>query len=124
MERLKEYIPKNKLEKKVKEILLNQGYENLENLFKEVLYCGCKEGVIPELIYYDDTTKFYENYKHQINELLQQLYETGCLDSLSDLEDFDKSDMLVLEIHNQNLLAWLSFEETTRNIMYNLDMEV
>lgn len=87
--------------------------KDMENLQKY----GCVSGMIPSLIYYDDTTKFYDDYKDEINELLNnQINITGL--SISELfaDKFDNDDPLVLECFNKNLFAWFGFEETAYSI--------
>lgn len=82
---------------------------------------GCVSGMIGELIYYDDTTKFFDEYKEEINEMLSNVIEgTGC--SMEELfgDKFDKEDPLVIDYSNKNLLAWFGFEETVNNLYENI----
>ncbi|MBO5183358.1 MAG: hypothetical protein J6B64_03055 [Bacilli bacterium] len=75
---------------------------------------GCISGMVSELIYYDDTNKFFDNYKEEINDLLSEtISDTGC--SINELfgNKFDIEDPLVLDYNNKNLLAWFGFEETS-----------
>lgn len=93
-------------------------YEDKTNLFKDVLYHGCVSGIVSELVYYSDTLKFYKKYKDEINSLLSELMQSmGCY-SLKDIfgKNFDDEDPLIIDTHNQNLMAWFGFEETLRNI--------
>ena len=74
---------------------------------------GCISGIIPNLIYYEDTTNFYDKYKNNINKMVSNIgipmEEIFC-------DKFDKEDPLVLDITNKNLLAWFGFEETASQI--------
>lgn len=90
---------------------------SMENLQKY----GCVSGMIGDLIYYDDTIKFFDDYKEEINEMLSNLIEgTGC--SMEELfgDKFDKEDPLVIDYSNKNLLAWFGFEETVNNLYENI----
>lgn len=82
---------------------------------------GCVSGMISSLIYYDDTNKFYEDYKEEINSLLSDLIDGTGL-SLNELfgDKFDNEDPLVLECSNKNLLAWFGFEETANKLYENI----
>ena len=82
---------------------------------------GCASGACRDLVYYEQTKRFYETYKHEINELI---YESDY-DNLADLfgGDWDTYDPLALEEYNQNLLAWFGFEETLTNIAYKFGIE-
>lgn len=78
---------------------------------------GCVSGMITDLIYYDDTNKFYDNYKDDINELLSNLLDGSGL-SIQEFfgKNFDNDDPLILNFSNKNLLAWFGFEESSYRI--------
>ena len=69
------------------------------------------------MVYYSDTTKFYEDHREEINDLLTKLMDSTGIDLMSELlRDWDNADPLAMEIHNQNLLAWFGYEEVARSI--------
>lgn len=95
-------------------------YEDEDSFIKsmeDLQRYGCVSGMIHSLIYYDDTNKFYDDYKEEINDLLSGLMDGTGL-SMSELfgDKFDNEDPLVLECFNKNLLAWFGFEETAYSI--------
>ena len=57
-------------------------YESPDDLLKsmeDLQQHGCVSGMIGELIYYDDTIKFFDEYKDEINDILSNVIEgTGC----------------------------------------------
>ena len=73
--------------------------------------------MIGSLIYYDDTTKFFENYKEEINDILSEHINDSGL-SINELfgNKYDNDDPLNLDYSNQNLLAWFGFEETSNKL--------
>ena len=93
-------------------------YDNKVNIFTDVLYHGCQSGTVGFLIYYNQTTAYYNEHKEEINTLLYELMEGTGLYSPTDLfgNKWDKEDPLAIEDYNQNLLAWFGFEETMRII--------
>ena len=93
------------------------------NIFKDVLYHGCKSGTVGFLIYYSDTVRFYKQYREDINNLLYELMSGTGIYAMSELfgDRWDKEDPLGQDDYNQNLLAWFGFEETLRNIGLNFD---
>jgi hypothetical protein len=93
-------------------------YDDKIAIFSEVLEHGCQSGIVTSLIYYSDTTKFYDNYKEEINALLYDLMTETGLYNPSELfgDKWDKEDPLALDVLNKNLLAWFAFEETLRAI--------
>jgi hypothetical protein len=94
-------------------------YDNKTDIFMDVLEHGCQSGIVSSLIYYDDTTKFYDNHKAEINALL---YDLGIYNPLELFGDkWDREDPLALDVLNKNLLAWFAFEETLRQIASNFD---
>jgi hypothetical protein len=120
---------KSPLLKKVASILAskktNGGYDTLESVFRDVSR-GLQSGIISELIYYSDTTKWYKKYRKEIAKMLMDTMNEMGVDSPSDVfgKNWDTTDPFAEDTQNQNLLAWYSFEETTRNISYSLGYEL
>lgn len=110
----------NKLEKRVQSIINSYAKDyksGVIGFIEDFQISGCQGGMIRELIYYHDTTKWFNRYKNEINSLLfNQLEQTGL--SIKELFDdkWDNYDPLVLETPNKNLLAWFSFEKTAFNL--------
>lgn len=91
----------------IKELL--QRADTLEYI-KNFLECPyCRGGGVNSLIYYSDTTRFYERHKYEINYLLNNFLDVSIEELFG--ERWDKEDRLVLEDRNQNLMAWFGFEE-------------
>ena len=113
----------NKLVKRVCDYVMSnwEYYDVKKNIFLDVIKDGCRSGACRDLIYYGQTKRFYETYKHEINELIYK----SDYDNLADLlgSDWDKMDPLALEEDNQNLLAWFGFEETLTNIAFKFGIE-
>ena len=91
-----------------------EGYDKPSDFFNDLRQGGCVSGLIGELIYYSDTLAFYNRHKEAINELLTDSLEGSGLNNLSELfgDKWDKTDPLIMENNNLNLLAWFAFEET------------
>ena len=96
-------------------------YDDKKDIFLDVIKFGCESGVCRDLVFYEQTKRFYETYKHEINSLLWK----SCFNNLADLfgDKWDPYDPLVLEDDNQNLLAWFGFEETIHNIACKFGIE-
>ena len=96
-------------------------YDDKTHIFLDVINDGCKSGLCHDLICYGQTTSFYENYKHEINELIYKCE----YDNLSNLfgDEWDKNDPLAVDKNNQNLLAWFGFEETLKDIARKFGIE-
>jgi len=71
---------------------------------------GCQSGMVGELIYYTDTVKFYKRYQAEIDDLYAKGVREFGKDFLGD--KWDDADPFARDVQNQNLLAWLGFEET------------
>ena len=97
------------LKKETLEIILSliEDYEDYRTLFDDIMYQGCISGIIPHLIYYRDTEKFFDKYSNEIFELYNDLKE-----ELGEIN---------IEL-NKNNLAWFAFEETTKNIAFELEI--
>lgn len=118
----------NKLEKYVYDYIIEEwhNYDDKKSIFTDVLYYGCQSGIVSDLIYYSDTTRFYSIYQVEINELLYNTFLSCGCKSPSELfsDKWDDEDPLAIDVSNQNLLAWFGFEEAMRNIAYKLDLDI
>jgi hypothetical protein len=127
IETLENLTTSSQLAEETKNIILNHVDEDyFEGWFEDLMQNGCVSGMVSELIYYCDTTKFYEKHQERINEMLKDLmWEIGA-DNMSGLfgDKFDSEDPLCLETTNQNLLAWFAFEETARNLANEIGLEI
>lgn len=98
----------------------SSNYTSVDELLKsmeDLQEHGCISGMINELMYYDDTSKFFDEYKDEINEIVSDLIQNSGF-SLEGLfgSNFDKNDPLIIDYYNKNLLAWFSFEEVSNKI--------
>lgn len=113
------------LERRVLNYIANEwsDYADKKHIFTDVLYYGCQSGAVGFLIYYSDTTRFYKQYKSEIDTLLYETMESTGLYAPTQLfgDKWDKEDPLANDDYNQNLLAWFGFEETLRNIGVNFE---
>ena len=97
------------LKNNVMEILVDMQYEGyeLEEVIKDVLNHGCASGIVGALTYYHQSKEFFIDNMDEIfdlyNEYIQEFGGIGF-----DL-DF-------------NSLAWFSFEETTRQIADEMEI--
>ena len=119
-EYLEELKNGNELNDCVLDYYIDRKYSNPDELIRDMedlQRYGCVSGMITDLIYYDDTNKFYDNYKDDINELLSNLLDGSGL-SIQEFfgKNFDNDDPLILNFSNKNLLAWFLFEESSYRI--------
>ena len=95
----------------------HQTEEGYTSALSDLMEHGCQSGMVSDLIYYTDTTAFYQEHKEEIWKLLDGLLDDTGLERTQDLlRDWDGSDSGAEETHNQNLLAWFGFEETARQL--------
>ena len=109
----------SELTKDVIDYILNEWdeYEDKKDIVLDVLNNGCQSGMVGHLVYYSQTTAYYEEHREEINKLLYDAMDECGIYDLSELfgNKWDKEDPLALYQSNQNLLAWFGFEETMRN---------
>ena len=112
----KSFEQENRLFYKVSSILLakSKDYNDLKNVFNDVLEHGLSGGLIGELIYTTDCQKFYDKYYTEIEDIIAEL-EAGTGEKV---ESWNKSG-----IDRKNFLAWLGFEEAVRIIAGELGIE-
>lgn len=84
--------------------------DDVKIFFSNLLQHGCQSGMISKLIYYRDTHKFYDTYYDEIETLREEL-EQSFGEPLQ-----PKGDL-------KNWFAWMAFEETTRSIADELELQ-
>ena len=94
------------------------GHEAAECYIKDVLQYGCQTGTVSGLIYYNDTTAFFERHKKEIIGMLKEFMSDTGVKSPSELfgDKWDDEDYFADDVQNQNLLAWFGYEETLRKV--------
>ena len=101
------------LKHEVVEIILEQvdGLDNnkIFSAVEEIVTYGCASGVVPALITYDDTDKFFDNHADEIFELIEDAKQEGII------------DMNNLELSKNNL-AWFAFELIAQEIYYEMEV--
>jgi hypothetical protein len=120
----------NKLVKKVASILKSKvtkgGYDSLRSLINDVLRNGLQSGIINDLIYYTDTKAWFKKYKPEIMKLLREVMFNYGSNNPSDIfgKNWDSEDPFAQDTINQNLLAWFSFEEISRELADSLGYDL
>ena len=91
---------------------------------EDVTRHGCSGGTISELIYYADTSAFYEKYKEEIWQRLSDMADDlGCDSILHLIVTFNGSKEVGSHLQLKNLLAWWAAEEVCRGICMDWDDE-
>lgn len=125
---LTEIARESKLKKDVISILKRKvaDYDgSYQSLFNDILQHGLQSGIIGELVYYSDTLAWYKKHKTEIGKMLRDLMSEYGATSPKEIfgKNWDDDDYFAEDTSNQNLLAWFSFEETTREIANRLGYE-
>ena len=94
------------------------GCEAAEGYIMNVLQYGCQAGTVSRLIYYSDTTAFFEKHKAEIIGMLREIMNEIGAKSPAELfgDKWDDEDYFCDDIYNKNLLAWFGYEETLRKV--------
>lgn len=95
--------------------------EEIKTFLDEITSHGCVSGMIPHLIYYTDTNKYYDEFQEDIENSLAN-YGDSCgaknrFESISYLQGADSVGSIEQE---KNLLAWFGFENAAYEIAQEL----
>lgn len=84
----------------------------MEQLVADLRSGGCQSGILPEMIYTEDTCRFYNRHAREITKLLVRTLSDCELSSASELfgDRWDADDPFACDIVNKNLLAWFAVE--------------
>ena len=134
----------NKLIDKVKEIILKESEsesftsESLTDIntieyMNEIVKYGCKSGIVTELIYTENNIDFYNEYKNEIEEFINDIeMNIGIEDIREIIKDWEYTNELEHNVSNidediknynsnVNSLVWLVFEEIVYNLLNELE---
>lgn len=99
--------------------------DEIKTYIEDVLNYGCVSGCVGDLIYYSQTTAFYQKYKEEIFELAYTQAQDIGYKSASDLfRHLNGAKELESIDQEENLRAWFGFEEMLRLVAYSLELEV
>ena len=95
-----------------------------KSTISDVTWHGCSGGTISELIYYVDTSAFYDKYKEEIWDRLSNMADDmGCESILHLIATFNGAKEVGSPLQLKNLLAWWAAEDVCREICMNWDTE-
>lgn len=110
-------LARTDIEKIVAQDASEKDYEDAWDYLKEVSEHGCSSGIVSGLIYYTDTTKFYQAHKAEIWEQLSEDAENVGESVLSYMAnsrwgaDIDDPDVF------ENQLAWYGYEAACQRLL-------
>ena len=107
-----------KLEKRVINDLLNTGLstEELKDHIKDIVQCGCISGIVPSLVYYSDTTRFFNCYRQEILTMLTDPYK-NIYSEYTYLLDQKK-----YSVSEKNSLSWFAYDNTVIRIAFYFNL--
>ena len=117
LKRSKEF--NSRVEKKVINDLINTGLttEELKDHIKDIVQCGCISGIVPSLVYYSDTIKFFNCYRKEILNMLQEPDKI-----VNYFDDTYWLDHKKYSIEEKNHLAWFIYEDITCRIALHFNL--
>lgn len=86
-------------------------YAHVGNFFQDLCHHGCVSGMIPDLVSYADTHRFFDAHYGEIDELRQE---------------FEDSTGEPLKINGdlKNALAWFAFEQIAFQLAGDLELDL
>lgn len=97
--------------------------EKLIGVLEDIGRSGLASGIIGSLIYYDDTTKFFDTYYDEISDVLSDIEDNG-LDPMEWLKSSvgDNIAIIMCTEISKNYICWMTYEyvcDELLNILYN-----
>ena len=83
--------------------------EEIKDYISDVLQYGCQSGIVTSLIYTKDTKNFVKTYLNECLEILDNV-----------IQEIGKPSFTI----DSNSIAWLSYEETLKNLVMELDLDI
>ena len=103
----------SRVEKRVINSLLATGLstEELKNHIKDIFNYGCVSGIVSDLIYYEDTVKFFNCYRKEILSMLKD--DNKMINYFNGEYWLDHSRY---DIYEKNDLTWFIYESVVTRI--------
>ena len=64
-----------------------EDYNNIEDIFNDLFTGGCQSGIVTDLIYYEDTLKFYNKHKYEIEIFIDEILEIEDVETLEGIQE-------------------------------------
>ena len=108
----------SRVEKKVINSLLNTGLstQELKDHIKDIVQCGCISGIVLSLIYYSDTTRFFNCYRQEILTMLTDP-DKNIYSEYTYLLDHKK-----YSVSEKNDLSWFAYDNTVIRIAFYFNL--
>ena len=81
-----------------------EDYNNIEDIFNDLFTGGCQSGIVTDLIYYEDTLKFYNKHKYEIEIFIDEILEIEDVETLEGIQelvryfpDLDDEDVRIFD---------------------------
>ena len=95
--------------------------EEIKCFMGDLLQHGCQSGMVGFLIYYCDTSKFFDKFEDEIEDLItNSMEEQGIKTRPLFINGLNGSAENLSQ--EKNLLSWFAFEEMTREINQELEL--
>lgn len=98
--------------------------DDRESYIEDVITHGCQSGIVSDLIYYKDTVRFYDNYREEIWDLLDEKAQENSVDIMNFIASLNGSENVGSHDQLLNLLAWFAYEETMYQIANELELDL
>jgi hypothetical protein len=94
-------------------------YGEYKNYLENVTAHGCASGIVTGLIYYEETSAFYEKHAKEINGRLREALDDHGLEHPEELfgNAWDNKDPCIVRGNNRNLLAWFAYEDAANELL-------
>jgi len=113
----------NALEREVENICEEEAEnydDGIRGFIKDLHQGGCSSGLVGSLVYYSDTTEFYDKFENEIQELINNYtQEFGYKNQLEFISSLNGAENVYGNEQLKNLLAWFAFEETAFQLFDN-----
>ena len=108
----------SRVERKVINDLINTGLstEELKDHIKDIVQCGCISGIVPSLVYYSDTTRFFNCYRQEILTMLTDP-DKNIYSEYTYLLDQKK-----YSVSEKNDLSWFAYDNTVIRIAFYFNL--
>ena len=97
--------------------------EKLVSRLDEITTHGCASGTVSSLIYYDDTTNFFNTYYDEIYDYLTEMDGEGLEPMQALKNSMDDVSIMMCDRYSKNFIVWMVYEEVCYRLLNTLENE-
>lgn len=128
-ERLDEFCGSNKMYRWIVDDVVDSAidYEGTDEekvvaRLEEIMHSGCQSGTVLSLVWYNQTTAFFDDFYDEIYDYIEQMEANGfdVIEAIKRGNQADVVNIIMCDQWSKNNIAWLVYEQVCYDLLNEL----